>query len=241
MLPLKDLNPTRRTPYVTYGLIAINVVIFLWEQLFSVADLQNIFLRFSVVPATVVQDPFAFETILDFVRSMFFHGGWAHLLGNMLYLWLFGDNIEDRFGAILYVWIYFIGGFAASVAQILIDPNSPIPLIGASGAIAAVLGSYLILFPGVRVRGIIFFGFFARLAEWPAWGVLGLWFVLQLLNGAASLGVAIGASGGVAFFAHIGGFVMGAVLTWFLMRLIPQPPRDARREMLYDRAQRYRW
>ena len=241
MLPLKDLNPTRRTPYVTYGLIALNIVIFLWEQLFSVADLQNIFLRLSVVPANVAQDPFAFETMLDFVRSMFFHGGWAHLLGNMLYLWLFGDNIEDRFGAILYVIIYFIGGFAASVAQILVDPNSAIPLIGASGAIAAVLGSYLILFPGVRVRGIIFFGFFTRLAEWPAWAVLGLWFVLQLLNGAASLGVAIGASGGVAFFAHIGGFVMGALLTWFLMRIIPQPPREERREMLYERAQRYRY
>ena len=241
MLPLKDLNPTRRTPYVTYGLIALNIVIFLWEQLFSVADLQGIFLRLSVVPATVAQDPFTLETTLDFVRSMFFHGGWAHLLGNMLYLWLFGDNIEDRFGAILYIGIYFISGFAASIAQILVDPNSPIPLIGASGAIAGVLGSYLILFPGVRVRGIIFLGIFTRSAEWPAWAVLGLWFGVQLLNGVASLGVAIGASGGVAFFAHIGGFVMGVVMTWFLMRLIPQPPREARREMLYERAQRYRY
>ena len=241
MLPLKDLNPTRRTPFITYTLVAINVAVFLWEQSFSVAELQDIFLRLSVVPASVVQNPFALETFLDMVRSMFLHGGWAHLLGNMLYLWLFGDNIEDRLGVILYLAIYFVSGIAASIAQILIDPNSPIPLIGASGAIAGVLGGYLVLFPGVRVRGIVPLGRISRLAEWPAWSVLGLWFVIQFLNGALSLGVEVGVTGGIAFFAHIGGFIAGLILTLIFAQLIPQPPAEDRREVLYERARRYRF
>jgi membrane associated rhomboid family serine protease len=241
MLPLKDLNPTRRIPVITYALIVLNVLVFLWEQTFSVADLQDQFLNLSVVPANVLANPFALDTFLDFVRSMFFHGGWAHLLGNMLYLWLFGDNLEDRMGVVLYPLFYLLGGFAASLAQILIDPNSTIPLIGASGAIAGVLGGYLIMFPGVKVRGIIPLGWMARWAEWPAWAVLGLWFVIQLFNGAISLGVHTGAVGGVAFFAHIGGFVAGLVLTWIFMQLVPQPPPEQRREVLYDRSRRYRY
>ncbi|HEY45074.1 MAG TPA: rhomboid family intramembrane serine protease [Anaerolineae bacterium] len=241
MLPLKDLNPTRRIPIITYGLIVINVLVFLWEQSVPVNELEEMFLRLSVVPATVIQDPLALDTILDFFRSMFFHGGWAHLLGNMLYLWLFGDNLEDRMGVVLFLFLYFLSGIVASLAQILIDPSSPIPLIGASGAIAGILGGYLILFPGVRVRGIILLGLFARTAEWPAWAVLGLWFVLQLFNGAVALGVQTGATGGVAFFAHIGGFITGVVLTWIFMTLVPQPPTEQRREVLYERARRYRY
>jgi membrane associated rhomboid family serine protease len=183
---------------------------------------------------------FALDTALDFLRSMFFHGGWAHLLGNMLYLYLFGDNVEDRFGAVLYLFLYFVSGFVAAFAQVMIAPNSLIPLVGASGAIAGVLGSYLFLYPGVRVRGIIPLGWFARWAEWPAWAVLGLWFVIQLLNGAMSLGVSVGAEGGVAFFAHIGGFVLGLAITWLFTLVVPQPPPQDRREMLYTRSRRYR-
>lgn len=241
MIPLKDLNPTRRVPVITYGLIAVNVLVFLWEQTLSATELQEQFLNLSVVPASVIDNPFALDTFLDFLRSMFLHGGWTHLLGNMLYLWLFGDNLEDRMGVVLYVIFYFFGGFMASFAQIFIDPSSPIPLIGASGAIAGVLGGYLIMFPGVKVRGIIPLGFIVRWAEWPAWIVLGLWFVIQLFNGAVSLGVQTGAMGGVAFFAHIGGFITGLVLTWLFMKLVPQPPVDQRREVLYERAQRYRY
>lgn len=241
MLPLKDINPTRRIPVITYGLIAINVLVFLWEQTLSLEELQQQFINLSVVPANVVANPFALDTLLDLVRSMFFHGGWAHLLGNMLYLWLFGDNLEDRMGVVLYIIFYFVGGFAASFAQIVIDPNSTIPLIGASGAIAGVLGGYLIMFPGVKVRGIIPLGWMARWAEWPAWAVLGLWFVIQLFNGAVSLGVQTGAQGGVAFFAHIGGFVAGLILTWIFMRVVPQPPPEVRRETIYERARRYRY
>ena len=217
------------------------VVVFFWEQTLTASELEELFLRLAVVPASVVQNPLALDTVLDFFRSMFFHGGWAHLLGNMLYLWLFGDNIEDRMGIPLYLIVYFLGGIVASIAQILINPSSPIPMIGASGAIAGILGGYLIMFPGVRVRGIIPLGFIARMAEWPAWIVLGLWFVLQLFSGAASLGVETVATGGVAFFAHIGGFIAGLVLTWIFMTLVPQPPTEQRREVLYERAQRYRY
>jgi membrane associated rhomboid family serine protease len=222
-------------------LIAVNVLVFVWLLLQSPADLEELFLRLSVVPASVVQDPLALDTMLDFIRSMFFHGGFAHLLSNMLYLWLFGDNLEDRLGIVLYVILYFVSGIAASIAQIMVDPHSQIPLIGASGAIAGILGGYLIMFPRVRVRGIIPLGRVSRLAEWPAWIVLGLWFVVQLFNGAISLGVQTGATGGIAFFAHIGGFFVGLVLTWLFMRLVPQPPSERRREVLYERASRYRY
>jgi membrane associated rhomboid family serine protease len=217
------------------------VLVFLWEQSVPANELEEMLLRLSVVPATVIQDPLALDTILDFFRSMFFHGGWAHLLGNMLYLWLFGDNLEDRMGVVLFLFLYFLGGIVASIAQILVDPSFPFPLIGASGAIAGILGGYLILFPGVRVRGIILLGMFARTTEWPAWAVLGLWFVLQLFNGAVALSVQTGTTGGVAFFAHIGGFITGVVLTWLFMRLVPQPPAEQRREVLYERARRYRY
>ena len=241
MLPLQDLNPTRRVPVLTYGLIVVNVLVFFWELTLSEMALTSAFYKYAVVPAQVLLDPFSLETVMDFVRSMFFHGGWAHLIGNMLYLWLFGDNLEDRMGIPLFLGLYFASGFVASIAQIVVDPTSQIPLVGASGAIAGVLGGYLILFPSVKVRGIIPLGWFARAVEWPAWAVLGLWFVLQLFNGAISLGVQTGISGGVAFFAHIGGFVAGLFLTGLFMMVVPQPPRQERQEMLYERARRYRY
>jgi membrane associated rhomboid family serine protease len=241
MLPLKDLNPTRRIPFVTYGLIAGNVGVFIWTLFHSAAELEGIFLRLSVVPMFVSENPLALETVLDVLRSMFFHGGLAHLFGNMLYLWLFGDNLEDRMGIVLYLVFYFLSGSVASMAQILVDPSSPIPLIGASGAIGGALGGYLILFPGVRVRGIVPLGRVSRIAEWPAWIVLGMWFLVQFLNGAISLGVDTGATGGVAFIAHVGGFIAGLVLTWIFTKLVRQPPVEQRREALYERATRYRY
>jgi len=239
MLPLQDINPTRRTPILTYLLIVINVVVFLWELTLSEAQLSQTFINLSVVPANVTANPFSLETIADFFRSMFFHGGWDHILGNMLYLWLFGDNIEDRFGEILYLVLYFVSGFVAGIAQVMLDPNSTIPLIGASGAIAGVLGAYLVLFPGVKVRGIIPLGRISSMQEWPAVIVLGMWFVLQVVNGIGSLGANAQYGGGVAFFAHIGGFIAGAVIAFIFMRIVPQPPAAERREALYERAQRY--
>jgi membrane associated rhomboid family serine protease len=237
MIPLQDLNPTRRFPIATYLLIAANVLVFFWELSFSQAELQRIFETLSVVPAQVSPAPFSPATIADMVRSMFFHGGWAHLLGNMLYLYLFGDNLEDRLGIPLYLLLYLVSGFAAGYTQVLIDPQSEIPLVGASGAISGVLGGYLVLFPGVEVRGIIPIGYYFHQVRWPAIAVLGLWFAMQLFYALFSLGGT--GEGGVAFFAHVGGFVAGMALMWILLRFMPQPPADNRRQMLYERASRY--
>jgi len=241
MIPIHDLNPTQRTPIFTWLILAINIVVFLWEQTFSPEALFQMFQQLSVVPVLAAAAPFAPETLLDVSRSIFLHGGWAHLIGNMLYLYLFADNVEDRWGRIFFLVLYFASGYVAAMAQVLIDPTSEIPLVGASGAIAGVLGSYLVLYPGVRVRGIIPLGFFSTITDWPAWGVLALWFVLQLFNGLASLGAPMGSQGGVAFFAHIGGFVCGMLLTWIFMLIMPQPRADQRRQMLYERAGRYRF
>jgi membrane associated rhomboid family serine protease len=240
MFPVKDLNPTRRVPIFTYGLILLNVAVFIWEMSLSQVQLERAFLDLSAVPANLSQNPWSLESFLDVVRSMFFHGGYEHIFGNMLYLWLFGDNLEDRLGKLLFLVLYFISGFVAAFAQVAIDPDSTIPLVGASGAIAGVLGGYLILFPGVRVRGIIPLGRVSQLAEWPAYVVLGLWFILQLFNGIASLGVET-ASGGVAFFAHIGGFLAGLALTVIFMLIVPQPPARQGNQMLYQRSRQYHY
>jgi membrane associated rhomboid family serine protease len=238
MLPMQDINPTRRTPILTYGLIALNVLVFLWEMSLGERGLEQAFQTLSVVPANVTANPFSLETLMDMLRSMFFHGGFEHIAGNMLYLWLFGDNVEDRLGEIMYLILYFLSGIIAALTQVLINPTSNIPLVGASGAIAGVLGAYLVMFPGVKVRGIVGLGRVGGIREMPAFVVLGFWFVLQLINGFASLGASADYGGGVAFFAHIGGFVFGAVLTWIIMRFVPQPPAEERREILYQRVDR---
>jgi membrane associated rhomboid family serine protease len=221
MFPVSDSNPTHRTPILTYLLVGINVAVFLFELTMSQTQLQNFFLDYSVVPYLLSRDGLAPDNILDVFRSMFFHGGWLHLIGNMVYLWIFGDNIEDRLGRIPFLILYFVSGIVAVISQYVIDPNSQIPLVGASGAIAGVLGSYLILFPAARVRTITLMGRMSRMSETSAVIVLGLWFVLQLFNGIAGLGVETG--GGVAFFAHIGGFIAGVVLT-YLLRPFSNPP-----------------
>jgi membrane associated rhomboid family serine protease len=149
--------------------------------------------------------------LLSVVTSMFLHGGWIHLGGNLLYLWIFGNNVEDRLGRVPFLLFYLAGGIAAVAAQVVIDPSSDVPLVGASGAIAAALGAYMVLFPGARILSLVFLGFFYQLIQVPALLVLGFWFVLQLIQGFASLG-ADTSLGGVAFFAHIGGFVAGLVI-----------------------------
>ena len=167
------------------------------------------------MPATVVASvkaggPSALlgDALVPILTSMFLHGGWIHLVGNMLYLWIFGNNIEDRFGRVGFLLFYLAGGIAAAVTQVWIDPTSTVPIIGASGAIAAVLGAYLVLYPRARVLSLVFLGFFYQLLQVPALLVLGFWFVLQLIDGLASLG-ATASNGGVALFEHIGGFLMG--------------------------------
>ena len=234
MIPFGDVNPTRRRPILTYLLIVANIVDFAWQLSLTEDDMERIFYTHSVVPIVVSHNLFTWDTFLDIFRSMFFHGSLLHIGGNMLYLYIFGDNIEDRFGRFWYLFLYIVSGFSAALAQVAVDPNSPIPLIGASGAIAGVLGSYVLLYPGAKVRGILFLGIFARLTVLPAWIVLGFWFALQVFSGVMGLGMEANGEGGVAFFAHIGGFVAGVVLTVFL-RTIKSDPRDE----IYDIPGRY--
>ena len=209
MIPLRDTNPTQRTPVVTITLIVINVLIYLYEWTLSANEAQMLafFDQWAIIPDQLTTN-FVPEAI-TLISAMFLHGSWVHLGGNMLYLWIFGDNIEDRMGRTRYIIFYLLGGLAASAAQILIDPDSAVPNVGASGAIAGVLGGYLILFPRARILTLVL----RIMTQVPAYVVLGFWFVLQLFQGVGSLGVMTDAQqGGVAFFAHIGGFVAGMIL-----------------------------
>ncbi len=234
MLPIRDVNPTRRAPILTYALLAANVIVFLIQLGMSERELFTTFINDAVVPLRLSQNLFSVDSLVDMIRSMFFHGGWLHLLSNMLYLWIFGDNVEDQLGKVLFLILYFASGFAAILAQVAIDPTSTVPLVGASGAIAGVLGSYALMFPRAGVRGLVFLGFFAQFVELPALVVLGFWFVTQLFSGAMSLGVTTATGGGVAFFAHIGGFVVGVGLT-LLFRLVLPPPGGSRPQPVYRR------
>jgi membrane associated rhomboid family serine protease len=214
MIPLHDDNPTELKPYVTVAIIVICSLVFLWEESLVPARLQQAVYAFGFTPAVLfgkAQLPPELALIppeAAIFTSMFLHGGWMHIIGNMLYLWIFGNNVEDAMGHGRFVVFYLVCGVAAALGQAFWEPGSTIPTIGASGAIAGVLGAYLILFPHARVMVIIPLGIFSRVLWVPAVLVLGLWIGLQLLQGAlAPTGV-----GGVAYWAHIGGFVAGAIL-----------------------------
>ena len=220
MIPLRDANPTRRTPLVTLSLVIACFVAFAWELGLMAsggeAALDAFITEWGVVPAELTaawaRGDYVSRETATLVTSQFLHGGWLHLLGNMLYLWIFGNNVEDRFGRLGFLGFYLLGGALAGLTQVAIDPTSTVPTIGASGAIAATLGAYFVLFPRARVTSLVFLGFFYQLIDVPAVIVLGFWFVLQLIDGLTSLGLTQGDGGGVAFFAHIGGFVVGAVV-----------------------------
>ena len=205
MFPLKDDIPSRSFPVVTVGLIAVNVLVFLYELSLG-EQLGPVLETWALVPAVWLSNP---ARALPILASMFLHGGWMHLLGNMLYLWIFGDNVEDRLGRARFLAFYLLCGLAAALLQVAISPGSTVPMIGASGAIAGVLGGYLLLYPRARVLVLVPIFVFIRLIYLPAPLVLGVWFVLQLFSGAASLGAS---GGGVAYWAHVGGFVAGLVL-----------------------------
>jgi len=205
MIPLRDVIPTRTWPVVTVGLIALNVLIFLYEQTLGRGALELFVREWGLVPAD-----FAWSRV---VTSMFLHGGWAHVGGNMLYLWIFGDNVEDRLGHVRYLVFYLLCGAFAAGAQTYIKAESLVPMIGASGAISGVLGAYIVLFPHSRVLTIVPI-IFIQLLEVPAAVVLlGLWFLMQLLSGVGSLGERADV-GGVAFWAHVAGFVAGLGLVY---------------------------
>ncbi len=225
MFPLRDRLPSRTTPYVTWLLIAANVLAFLYELAMVEAVGDRFIMAWGMVPARLARDPSG--EALTVLTSMFLHGGWLHLGGNMLFLWIFGDNVEDRLGHGRYGLFYLLTGAAAAAAQFFIDPGSRVPVVGASGAIAGVLGAYVLLYPRARVLVAFPILVFIQFFELPAWVVIGEWFVLQLFSGVLSLGPRA-ASGGVAFFAHIGGFVAGIVLIKALApagrALPPRPP-----------------
>ncbi len=215
MIPLRDINPRRRFPLVTLVLIILNVVVFAYELLQPSENALNSFMfTWGLIPARLMQwGPQAIATIFT---SMFIHSGFMHIIGNMLYLWIFGDNIESALGSFRFIVFYLLCGVGAAMGQVLMDPSSEIPMVGASGAISGVMGGYLMLYPKAQVETLLFLGYFMRLVRLPAIVVLGMWIVTQLLSGLASLGAS--AAGGVAVFAHIGGFVAGLVLVLLFRR-----------------------
>lgn len=227
MIPLRDQNPSRSTPVVTCGLIALNAAIFFYELSLG-PDLRDFMFAWGVIPAQLMNslqrggEPLAW-TAFSFVSSLFLHGGWAHLVGNLWYLWIFGDNVEDRFGSVRFLLFYVAAGVVASALHVISNLDSRVPTLGASGAIAGVLGAYAVMFPRARVITLVPFFPFFQVIPLPAVLVLGLWFVFQFLSGALSLGH--GPGGGVAWSAHIGGFLFGVVVAR-LTGGLPRPPES---------------
>ncbi|MCZ7538366.1 MAG: rhomboid family intramembrane serine protease [Anaerolineae bacterium] len=233
MFPIGDDNHgARGVPVVTVGLIAVNVLVYLYQLTLSLPDLQSFIVTYGAIPAEIERG----TDLYTLLTSMFVHGGFAHIAGNMLFLWIFGDNIEQRFGPILYLLFYVGTGLAASGAHILTDPTSPVPTVGASGAISGVMGAYILLYPLNRVRTFIWY---VGTIYVPAFIYLGIWFLTQLISGAAALSVPTAQSEGVAFWAHIGGFAAGVVVALLLRPLRPEPPR--RQQVIFTRGSGGRW
>ncbi|MEJ6394201.1 rhomboid family intramembrane serine protease [Gymnodinialimonas sp. 2305UL16-5] len=208
MFPIRDHNPSHRTPFVTWVLIAANVLIFLGyypAMSGDVAQLSGFYGAWGLVPSEALTN----GAVQPILTSMFLHGGWMHLIGNMLFLYIFGDNMEDQMGHLGFALLYVISGAAAAGGQILADPSSTVPMVGASGAIAGVMGGYLLMFPRARIDVLVILFIFIRIFTIPAWLMLGLWFGLQLVSGLSMDLV----GGGVAYWAHAGGFIAGVVLT----------------------------
>jgi membrane associated rhomboid family serine protease len=228
MIPLRDDQPRFSTPYVTYFLIGLNSAVFLLESALTPDSFKVLLYQFGMVPAHITGYVSGTSrlglvaVLLPTLTSMFLHGSWMHVIGNMWFLWIFGDNIEDHLGHFKYLVFYLASGLAAAFAQVLLSPHSRVPTVGASGAIAGVLGAYFVLYPKARV--LIWFPIFFMFYL-PAWVMLGYWFLMQFVSGAATSMAAYGdARGGVAFWAHVGGFIAGIVL----IKLVPERPRRYR-------------
>jgi len=214
MIPLHDDNPTELTPVVTIGLIAVSTLVFLWQVSLPAGAAEQVVYAYGLIPAVLFgaarlpREIVAIPPELSVLTSMFLHGGWIHLIGNMLYLWIFGNNVEDAMGHGRFIVFYLLCGAAAAAAQVFQDPSSTMPMIGASGAISGVLGAYLLLYPRAHVLTLLPIGFILIPLRVPAMVVLGFWFVLQFVQSALSQGQ----TGGVAYWAHIGGFAAGMAL-----------------------------
>jgi hypothetical protein len=222
MIPLRDNNPRLHGfPWITASVIGINCAVFFREVIASPAELELLIGTYAMIPARTAaffsgSDVPVTQGLVPVFTSMFLHGGWMHLIGNMWFLWIFGDNVEDRMGHLRYVVLYLVGGLAGALTHLVFSSGSTVPTLGASGAIAGVMGAYLVTFPGARILTLIPF-FFIYTTELPAYVILIYWLVIQFFSGAASLGTADAMQGGVAWFAHIGGFVAGIPLM-LLMR-----------------------
>jgi len=220
LIPLRDLNPSRGLPAVTILLIAANALMFFYEL--SLGErLEGFVMSAAFVPARLFDGGAVtpgewLPGMQSALLSMFLHGGWGHFLGNMLFLWIFGDNIEDRLGHVRFFLFYILAGYAATFAHAFFNPSSTVPAIGASGAISGVLGAYLFLHPKARIVTLVWFFIFIRFIEVPALVFLPIWFLMQVFSGVASLGAPGAEGGGVAWFAHIGGFVAGPLLLLLL-------------------------
>ncbi len=216
MIPLRDSTRSRRFPYVNVALIALNILVFFKEITLAEPELNRFFYAYGVIPAKVEALLSAgaplLPLVLPFITAMFLHGNWLHIIGNMLYLWVFGDNIEDRLGHLPYLVFYLLVGMLGSIAHIIANPGSQVPIIGASGAIAGVLGAYFLTFPHARILTLVPLFFFITIIEVPALFFLLFWFIIQLLNGFSAAGLN---ANPVAWWAHVGGFLAGAALIKF--------------------------
>jgi rhomboid family protein len=227
MIPLRDDQPRFSTPFVTYFLIAINLLIYYGEFVLDPRSERALLSQFGLIPVHVAAavtgtgQVAAAPALVPIFTSMFLHGSWMHVLGNMWFLWIFGDNIEDYLGHFKYLVFYLLSGVGAALTQVILSPASRIPTVGASGAIAGVLGAYFLLYPKARVLTWFPLIFLFYL---PAWIMLGYWFVVQFLSGAATSAAGASQAGGVAFWAHVGGFIVGIVL----IKVFPERPRRYR-------------
>jgi membrane associated rhomboid family serine protease len=227
MIPIRDRNPSGTFPYVTIGIIIVNILFFLYELSLG-SGLGEFIMKFGVVPLKVryyfqASDLTFISTFFPFISSMFLHGGFIHLIGNMWFLWIFGDNIEDKLGHFRFIAFYFLCGIIASCVHVFFNSQSNVPCIGASGAIAGVLGAYMITFPRARVVTIVPLFVFIQVMELPAIVVLGFWFVIQFFNGAASI-TASASGAGVAWWAHIGGFAAGITILYIIRIFFVRKP-----------------
>ena len=214
MIPLRDVIPSRTTPYITITLIALNALAWFYELVLP-RDVLPLFLQvYGVVPADF--------TAPSLITSMFLHGSWMHIIGNMLYLWIFGDNIEDQFGHGRFLVFYLLSGIAAALGQVAMNPESTLPTIGASGAVAGVMGAYIVFYPQSRVLTLIPLWFYFEMIEVPAIFLLGVWFLMQLFSAGAIAVTASSESGGIAFMAHVVGFLAGVVGVFVFRRKRPQ-------------------
>jgi membrane associated rhomboid family serine protease len=227
MLPISDDNRGRRIqPIVTWALIMANVLVFFYQSTLSELEFIRFLDDWAVVPAEITSG----QAYFTLITSAFLHGSWFHLGSNMLFLWIFGDNVEDVMGHVKYLVFYLLTAVGASLAQVMIDTESRVPMVGASGAVSGLLAAYIVMFPHGKIRTLIIFGIFITMTMIPAWIMIGYWIFIQVISGLGSLSTIGDQGGGVAFFAHIGGFVAGLVLVWFF--------RDKRRQDAQNAARR---